>query len=562
MQKLLDIRNLTVAYPDTSQGDLFLATKEISIELAAGQIVGIVGESGAGKSTIGRAVLGLLDPPARIESADIRLNGEVISNRNERFYASLRGKKIGYIYQNPMTALNPVLTIGEQIIEAIEANTDLKGRKAKRYAVELLEKASVSFAEERLMKYPHQLSGGLCQRIVFAIAIAAKPNLIIADEPTTALDVTVQKSVLQTLADLSRQERIAIILITHDMGVVSEMCDYVYVLRHGMLVEKGLTRSVMLEPRAKYSQELMASVPRIDKRFDRFDVPETGKKTENLAALSYLYSKGRDQKITGEPLLEVKRLSKTFVTPGTLFRPSSEFQAVKEVSFDICQGETVGIVGESGSGKSTIGRMILGLQDISGGEIWYKGNDISKTKDRLIWHEDCLSMQCIFQDPFSSLNPRMTASENITYALRVRKLVDRRKTQQLARDLLALVGLEPADAQKLPNAFSGGERQRIGIARALALQPDFIFCDEPTSSLDVSVQARFLNLLKDLQKEFSLTLLFVSHDLAVIRQMCDRVVVMKEGEALEQGTNDDIFEHPQHHYTKSLLDAMPRANLH
>ena len=319
---------------------------------------------------------------------------------------------------------------------------------------------------------------------------------------------------------------------------------------------------MLLKPQAKYSRELMASVPRIDQRFDRFNVPEIGKKGEKTAALRYLQNKEREHNTTDVPLLQVKNLSKTFITPRTLFKPRGEFQAVKEVSFDVYQGETVGIVGESGSGKSTIGRMVLGLHDISSGQIWYKGSDISTAADRSIRRDDCLSMQCIFQDPFSSLNPRMTTGENIIHAVRVHKLAQKNECEQLAKDLLNLVGLQQSDSRKLPHAFSGGERQRIGIARALALRPDFIFCDEPTSSLDVSVQASFLNLLKDLQRDFSLTLLFVSHDLAVIRQMCDRVIVMKDGEALEQGTNDDIFENPQHSYTKSLLEAMPRIGLH
>jgi peptide/nickel transport system ATP-binding protein len=522
--------------------------------------VGILGESGAGKSTIGRAILGLLDPPAIIESANIKLNNDVISNRDEKFYESIRGKKIGYIFQNPMTALNPVLTIGEQIMETIEANTDLQGKRVKQYALELLEKASVSFAEERLKKYPHQLSGGLCQRIVFAIAIAAKPDLIIADEPTTALDVTVQKSVLHTLTTLCQQENIAIILITHDMGVVSEICNYVYVLRNGKQVEEGPTREVLLKPQTTYSKELMASVPRIDRRLDRFQVTKIGEKINKSTALSYLYAKRLEQKTSDSPLLQVKNLSKTFFTSKTLFKPRKEFQAVKDVSFEVFQGETVGIIGESGSGKSTIGRMILGLHNISTGQIIYKGNDISSAKDKSARSEDHLSMQCIFQDPYSSLNPRMTAGENITYALRVHKMVEKNKTEKLAADLMALVGLEQSGLNKLPHAFSGGQRQRIGIARALAFRPDFIFCDEPTSSLDVSVQASFLNLLKDLQQNFSLTLLFVSHDLAVIRQMCDRVIVMKDGVVLEQNTNENIFENPQHIYTKSLLDAMPRID--
>ena len=289
MKKLLEINNLTVAYPDIVKNNFFYATKDISIELEPGQIVGILGESGAGKSTIGRAILGLLDPPAIIESAKIKLNNDVISNRDEKFYESIRGKKIGYIFQNPMTALNPVLTIGEQIMETIEA-------------LELLEKASVSFAEERLKKYPLQLSGGLCQRIVFAIAIAAKPDLIIADEPTTALDVTVQKSVLHTLTTLCQQENIAIILITHDMGVVSEICNYVYVLRNGKQVEEGPTREVLLKPQTTYSKELMASVPRIDRRLDRFQVTKIGEKINKSTALSYLYAKSLEQKTTDSPL--------------------------------------------------------------------------------------------------------------------------------------------------------------------------------------------------------------------------------------------------------------------
>jgi peptide/nickel transport system ATP-binding protein len=273
-----------------------------------------------------------------------------------------------------------------------------------------------------------------------------------------------------------------------------------------------------------------------------------------------LYAKRLEQKTSDSPLLQVKNLSKTFFTSKTLFKPRKEFQAVKDVSFEVFQGETVGIIGESGSGKSTIGRMILGLHKISSGQIIYKGNDISSAKDKSARSEDHLSMQCIFQDPYSSLNPRMTAGENITYALRVHKMVEKNKTEKLAADLMALVGLEQSGLNKLPHAFSGGQRQRIGIARALAFRPDFIFCDEPTSSLDVSVQASILNLLKDLQQNFSLTLLFVSHDLAVIRQMCDRVIVMKDGVVLEQNTNENIFENPQHIYTKSLLDAMPRID--
>ena len=558
--QVLQIKNLTVSYPlDSEKNTELKALDDISINLNATEIIGIVGESGAGKSTIGKAVLGLLDPPAKMLAGEIKLLGKSMIDLNETQYESLRGNQIGYIYQNPMTALNPVLTIGEQIIEAIEANTNMSGKDSYNFAIHLLERADVSFAKDRLQKYPHQLSGGLCQRIVFAIAISAKPKLIIADEPTTALDVTVQNSVLQTLIKLSKEEEIAIILITHDIGVVSETCGYVYVLRNGKHIEQGETAQVLENPKQQYTKSLMASVPLIEKRLHRFSLPNTNSEVNSLN-LDYLKEERNIEFSSHQTILKIKNISKTFFTPASIFKPSVAFEAVKNVSFSVKRGETVGIVGESGSGKSTIGRMILGLEDLTTGSIIYQDQDLSNIRNNEERLKHQLSMQCIFQDPFSSLNPRMTAGENITYGLKIHKLIDANKAKSLAEDLMEIVGLKKKDANKLPHAFSGGERQRIGIARALGYRPDFIFCDEPTSALDVSVQANLLNLLKDLQEQFSLTLLFVSHDLAVIRQMCDKVIVMKDGEALEKGSNDDIFESPQHDYTKSLLDSMPKFN--
>jgi len=556
---LLKINNLTVTYPLNSEGsDVLKALDNTSLKVNSGQIIGIVGESGAGKSTIGKAILGLLDPPAKLVSGEIRFLGNSLVGLSEAQFESLRGNQIGYIYQNPMTALNPVLTIGEQVIEAILANTTMTGKEAYNYAIQLLERADVSFAKDRLQKYPHQLSGGLCQRIVFAIAIAAKPKLIVADEPTTALDVTVQSSVLQTLIKLSQEEGIAIILITHDIGVVSETCDYVYVLRNGKHIEQGETVQVLEKPMQEYTRSLMASVPLIEKRLHRFALPNEGKIEGISTHLGYLQEERKEDFSSNKTILKVTNISKTFYTPSTLFKPKEAFQAVRNVSFSVNRGETVGIVGESGSGKSTIGRMILGLEDITEGSVIYRGKDLKLITDSTERRAHCLSMQCIFQDPYSSLNPRMSAGENITYGLKIHNLIDKNKAESLAQDLMSLVGLKREDADKLPHAFSGGERQRIGIARSLAYRPDFIFCDEPTSALDVSVQANLLNLLKDLQEQFSLTLLFVSHDLAVIRQMCDRVIVMKDGEALENDSNDNIFEQPKHAYTRSLLDSMPK----
>ena len=558
---LLKIKDLTVTYPCGPQGkDEFKALDQVSINLNAGQIIGIVGESGAGKSTIGKAILGLLDPPAKVVNGDITLLDNPLIGLSEEQYTSIRGEEVGYIYQNPMTALNPVLTIGEQVIEAIEANTNMSGKSAYKHAIDLLEQSDVSFAEDRLKKYPHQLSGGLCQRIVFAIAIAAKPKLIIADEPTTALDVTVQQSVLQTLIKLSKQEQVAIILITHDIGVVAETCDYVYVLRNGKHIEQGITSDVLQRPTQDYTKSLMASVPLIEKRLHRFALKQQDNAEDTSRGLQYLREKEKTESLTKGPILEVCNLSKIFITPSSMFKPKDLFTAVNNVSFTVNRGETVGIVGESGSGKSTIGRMILGLEDITEGSVIYRGKDLKSIIDNKERQKHCLSMQCIFQDPYSSLNPRMSAGENITYGLKAHRLIDGNKAKSLAQDLMSLVGLKKQDADKLPHAFSGGERQRIGIARALSYRPDFIFCDEPTSALDVSVQASLLNLLKDLQEQFSLTLLFVSHDLAVIRQMCDQVIVMKDGVSMEMGTNENIFKQPKSPYTKSLLSAMPVFN--
>ncbi|MBO6792213.1 MAG: ABC transporter ATP-binding protein [Dinoroseobacter sp.] len=559
MSELIKVENLTIAYP-MADGEVFRAIDNFSMTVSRGQIVGVVGESGAGKSTIGKATLGLLDENAVIDTGGVHLDNIMVSHLEEHAQVEIRGNKVGYIYQNPMTALNPVLTIGEQIIEAIEANTNKRGAAARDYAIALLQQAEVPLPEERLEKYPHQMSGGLCQRIVFAIAICAKPDLIIADEPTTALDVTVQKAVLDTLVRLTRQENIAIILITHDMGVVSEMCDYVYVLRHGKLVESGPAEQVLQHPKQDYSRELMAAIPRIDHKVERFAVPGgLGQVADRERAIAYLMGRQTEAGEEGQPLLRVRNLSKTFETKVTALKAATSFKAVSDVSFDVFPSETMGIVGESGSGKSTVGRLILGLHTPDPGyEIVYRGREISelKTREEKLAHRK--SFQCIFQDPYSSLNPRMSAGENITYPLKAHGMLGKEEARELAGDLMELVGLPRASARKMPHAFSGGERQRIGIARALSFRPDFIFCDEPTSALDVTVQAELLNLMKDLQDQLGLTLLFVSHDLAVVRQMCDRVMVMKSGEVVESGPCDKVLVDPHEAYTQGLLAAMPR----
>jgi peptide/nickel transport system ATP-binding protein len=510
---------------------------------------------------VGKAALGLLDENARIETGRIALAGHDLTELSEFEFAGIRGKRIGYIYQNPMTALNPVLTVGEQLIETIVAHTDLRGSAARAYAVELLRQAEVPEPEERLSKYPHQLSGGLCQRVVFAIAICGKPELIIADEPTTALDVTVKKAVLGTLRKLAREHGIAIVLITHDMGVVAQMCDHVYVLRHGRLVEYGTAEVVIERPTAPYTRELMVAIPRIDEKRARFDVPSLGERApDRQPALDYLTaSRGEEKARSDGPLLRVQNISKTYSSRKGVFGAVTAFKAVDDISFEVAHGETLGIVGESGSGKSTIGRMVLGLiPPDAGGHIFYRGKDIATLADRAERLATGRSLQCVFQDPYSSLNPRMSAGDNISYAARIHGLVSGAAAAALASDMMALVGLPREAVDKMPHAFSGGERQRIGIARALALRPDCIVCDEPTSALDVTVQAEILNLLKDLQDWLGLTLIFISHDLAVVRQMCDRVMVMKSGRVVEEGPGEEVLVAPREAYTRELLAAVPR----
>ncbi len=556
MHTLVQVENLTIQYQMKTR--VFTALEDMHMTIDRGQIIGVVGESGAGKSTIGKAMLGLLDENAHIASGHITLDGTVVSDQPEAFYQNIRGKRVGYIYQNPMTALNPVLTIGEQLIEIIERHTDKHGHNAHAYAIELLEGAEIQDAASRLSKYPHQLSGGLCQRVVFAIAIASQPDIIIADEPTTALDVTVQKAVLTTLKNMVQRHNIAIMLITHDMGVVAEMCDFVYVLRYGKLLERGTTKDILTNPQVEYTKILMESIPRADIKIDRFKVPTPIESGNRDHAITYLKMKKNDSHMS-DIMLSVKNVSKTFVKEGGFFKGKESFKAVDNVNFEVKHGETLGIIGESGSGKSTVGRMILGLYDTdAGAEILYNGKDISKITDTQQRIAHCLSLQCIFQDPYSSLNPRMSAEDNITHALKAHGILSRTDAKQLARDLMELVGLKSADSDKKPHHFSGGERQRIGIARALSFRPDFLFCDEPTSALDVTVQAELLNLMKDLQQELGLTMLFVSHDLAVIRQMCNRILVMKTGKVVEMGSETDIFTNAQHPYTQELLESMPK----
>lgn len=559
-ENVLEITDLKVCFPQKKFK--FEALTNIHIQIPKGRITGIVGESGAGKSTIGRALLGLIDNPGYVANGEILLDGENITHKQENDYQKIRGNKVGYIFQNPMTALNPVLRISEQLEEAILANTTRKDKEATNYAIELLHRTGIKDAAEIMQKYPHQLSGGLCQRVVFAIAICAKPSLIIADEPTTALDMGVQRAVLNTLVDLCREDNISVMLITHDMGVVSEFCDYIYVLKNGKHVEEGKTAAVLSEPQETYTQNLLASIPRLDRRIERFKVlhkPTAGLEQATETMNSYFGTKSKSILDERKPILSVDNLCCDFYKKKGLFGKREKIRVVESVSFDVFPGEIVGIVGESGSGKTTVGMMIMGLVEKAEGSVEYLGKKFDEKTSGEELKKVRLSMQCIFQDPYSSLNPRMTAGDNIIYPLKVQNLLpDWISARELARTLLVRVGLNPNDVDRYPHMFSGGQRQRVSIARALAFKPDFIFCDEPTSALDVSVQAEILNLMKDLRDELNLSMLLVSHDLAVVRQMCDRVIVMNQGKVCETGDHEQIIMRPKHKYTKQLLEATPK----
>ena len=532
--QVLQIKNLTVSYPvDSEKNTELKALDDISINLNAAEIIGIVGESGAGKSTIGKAVLGLLDPPAKMLAGEIKLLGKSLVDLNESQYESLRGNQIGYIYQNPMTALNPVLTIGEQIIEAIEANTNMSGKDSYNFAIHLLERADVSFAKDRLQKYPHQLSGGLCQRIVFAIAISAKPKLIIADEPTTALDVTVQNSVLQTLIKLSKEEEIAIILITHDIGVVSETCDYVYVLRNGKHIEQGETAQVLENPKQQYTKSLMASVPLIEKRLHRFSLPNTNSEVNSLN-LDYLKEERNIEFSSHQTILKIKNISKTFFTPASIFKPSVAFEAVKNVSFSVKRGETVGIVGESGSGKSTISDLIPRFHDVQDGTVSIDGIDVKEIEKAKL--RNLISV--VTQD---SILFNDTVSENIKLG----------KQEATTNEVMNASEIANADEfiNELPkqyetnigdggNKLSGGQKQRISIARAVLKNPPIMILDEATSALDTESEKLVQTALEKMMK--NRTSLVIAHRLSTI-QKADNIVVLRKGTIIEQGKHEELL---------------------
>ncbi|MER9372234.1 ABC transporter ATP-binding protein [Mesorhizobium sp. M0491] len=512
---------------------------DLSLTLARGETLCIAGESGSGKSMTALAIMQLLpQPSARISSGKIHLGDTDLTTLDERRMRRIRGDRIAMIFQEPMTSLNPVLSIGRQLTESIEAHTSLSQGEVRRRAIEALKAVRISEAESRLKQFPHELSGGMRQRVMIAMALALEPDVLIADEPTTALDVTVQGEVLELLRDLQRQHGTSVILITHDMGVVAEMADRVIIMRHGRMVEEGKTADIFSRPQADYTRELLAAVPRIGSGVGR----QTSREADTTTASANV--------------AEVKDLHVRFDLHGGFFgRVNRRVHAVEGVSFSIAPNETLALVGESGCGKSTTAKALAGLVPFSG-DIVIGGRNLSGLgrDERKAVRRD---VQMIFQDPYASLDPRMRVGELVAEPLLIHGIASKQERSDRVAALFERVGLSADQMELYPHEFSGGQRQRVCIARALALRPKLIIADESVSALDVSVQARVLDLLKELQREFGVAYLFISHDMAVVENISDRVAVMYLGQIVEMGTRDQVFSNPRHPYTRRLIEAVP-----
>ncbi|EOX4791205.1 ABC transporter ATP-binding protein [Vibrio alginolyticus] len=524
---ILSVNNLSVSF--TTNDGIVDAVKNVSFDLKAGETLSIVGESGSGKSVSTNALMKLLPDNAILhESSSIMFEGSSILDKTEREMQSIRGDRIGMIFQEPMTSLNPYMRVGIQVAEAIMCHRPVDRRTAKAKVLELFELVHMPNPEKAYNKYPHEFSGGQLQRIMIAMALINDPDILIADEPTTALDVTVQAEVLHLIKEIQAQMGMAILFITHDLGVVKHFADRVIVMCKGEVVEEGETQILFEDPKHEYTRMLINSIPKGSKD------PISESATQLLKA----------------DYIRVKFLIKSHFIASK----NEYFEAVKGISLELKQGETLGIVGESGSGKSTLGRALIGLLP-STGKIEYKGQDMAllTNKERFELKKD---VQMVFQDPYGSLSPRMTIGEIITEGLTVHQpMLSKKERMQKARDVLREVRLDPTSINRYPHEFSGGQRQRIAIARALILEPSFILLDEPTSALDRSVQLTVIDLLKDLQKKHNIGYLFISHDLSVVKALSDRVLVMQKGEVMEQGTAEKIFQNPKNDYTKKLIDA-------
>jgi peptide/nickel transport system ATP-binding protein len=551
----LKIKDLSVDYK--MRKETVYAAKNVNIEVNKGEILGLVGESGSGKSTVGNAIINLIDEPGIVSGGTIML-GNLNIHENPDNIVKYRGKKIGLIFQDPQTSLNPILTIGEQLIETIQTHLDLTKEEAKKRAINLLNEVGIKDAENRFDNYPHQFSGGMRQRVVISLSLCCEPELLIADEPTTALDVSIQSQILALIKKLTKERNLAVILITHDMGVIAETANRVAVMKNGNVVEIGLTKEILTKPKETYTKSLVKSVPPTNKKISRFVIIEKENKDNKENNLKIL-NRWTKKEIIEQNLIQIKNLSKSFDDNFFTENSKNSVMAVNGVSFNVKEGESFGLVGESGSGKSTIAKMIVNLYKPSEGDIFFDNICITKIKHSSEMMKFRKQIQMIFQDPYSSLNGRLKVKDIVSEPIKLHNpSISKNDLDSYVFDLLESVELTQNSADRYPHEFSGGQRQRISIARALATQPRMLVCDEPTSALDVSIQAQILNLLKDLQEQLNLTILFISHDLPVVRQMCDRIGVLRNGKLCEVSDTEELFLRPKHEYTKELLHLMPK----
>lgn len=548
---LLEIRDLDVCF--TTEGKRVPAVRGVNLTVFPGQTVAIVGESGSGKSTTAHAIIDLLPGTGQVTGGQILFDGKDLTQATAKEIVAVRGNGIGLVPQDPMSNLNPVWKIGFQIRETLAANGIATGDAARERAVELLAEAGMKDAERRVNQYPHEFSGGMRQRALIAIGLSCRPKLLIADEPTSALDVTVQRQILGHLEQLTSELGTAVLLITHDLGLAAERAEHLVVMYRGRVVESGPALQILRDPQHAYTKKLVSSAPSLAAQ-------RMSSARQRAAVRAQAVEVAEADSPAGDTLLDVRNLSKAFKIRGKRPWQSSDFAAVDDVSFTVARGTTTAIVGESGSGKSTIAQMVLGLLEPTSGTVAFDGKDVAAldTKGAFAFRR---RVQPIFQNPYGSLDPMYSIFRTIEEPLRVHKIGTAAEREAVVRDLLDKVSLPSSVLRRYPNELSGGQRQRVAIARALALSPELVVCDEAVSALDVLVQAQILTLLNDLQAELGLTYLFITHDLAVVRQIADNVLVMRAGRVVEAATTDEVFAAPEQDYTRELLEAIPGREL-
>ena len=555
---LLQVRDLRVRFR-IDKTNTFEAVKGISFSVPRNSTVALVGESGSGKSVSSLAVMGLLPEQTTLidTGSKVSFDGRDLFSLSKKQRRDLCGKDISMIFQEPMSSLNPVFTVGFQLAEVLQLHMGMSAKQARARSIELLEEVGIPDPKSKIDAFPSQMSGGQQQRVMIAMAIACEPKLLIADEPTTALDVTIQKQITDLIGALQKKHHMSVLFITHDLGLVGEIADHVIVMRHGEVKEAGTVEQIFHRPQDLYTQALLHCRPPLDTRPWRLPVIAdymAGKTTEELEAKQRV----RGFQSGDENLLVVKNLSKSFFTREGLFG-KKEFHAVRDVSFNLPRGKTIGVVGESGSGKTTVGLTILRLHKATGGQAIFEGKDLISMSDAEYMAYK-RRIQIIFQNPYASLNPRFTVGQILMEPMRIHKIgADDKERTEMSCQLLQKVGLPPVAFHRYPHEFSGGQRQRIAIARCLTMKPEILVCDESVSALDVSVQAQVLNLLQDLQDEFKMSYIFISHDLSVVKYMADQVMVMNQGQVVEIANSDELYRNPQQPYTKALLSAIPKG---